>query len=53
MTTDQYLDALKAAAHAGDLKAKVFLDRYAAQLVELPDLSPLPVTEQGGVEDAA
>lgn len=41
MTQAEYLAALKAAAHAGDLKARVFLDRYARGLIELPTL-PAP-----------
>ncbi|QDQ73141.1 hypothetical protein FNZ56_04250 [Pseudoluteimonas lycopersici] len=41
MTTDEYLDALRAAAHAGDRKAAAFLDRYASRLVELPSLPSL------------
>ena len=40
MTSDEYLDALRAAAHAGDRKAAAFLDRYASRLVELPPLPP-------------
>jgi len=40
MTSDEYLDALRAAAHAGDRKAAAFLDRYASRLVELPSLPP-------------
>jgi len=38
MTPAEYLAALEATARAGDLKAKVFLDRYARHLVELPVL---------------
>lgn len=38
MTADEYLDALRAAALAGDRKAAAFLDRYASRLVELPTL---------------
>jgi len=40
MTSDDYLDALRAAALAGDRKAATFLDRYASRLVELPPLPP-------------
>lgn len=39
MTSDEYLDALRAAARASDRKAAAFLDRYASRLVELPSLS--------------
>jgi hypothetical protein len=38
MTPDEYLDALRAAARAGDRKAAAFLDGYASGLVKLPAL---------------
>ena len=42
MTPDEYLDALRAAARAGDRKAGAFLDSYAAGLIALP---PLPASD--------
>ncbi|MFT3897182.1 MAG: hypothetical protein QM719_05735 [Thermomonas sp.] len=38
MTSDEYLDALRAAAHAGDRKAAAFLNHYASHMVEVPSL---------------
>jgi len=50
MTPDEYLDALKAAALAGDRKAKLFLERYAARLVDLPILPPPSPLSDGAAE---
>jgi len=43
MTESDYLDALRAAARAGDRKAAAFLDNYAAGLIKVPPL-PKPGT---------
>ena len=42
MTQSEYLDALRAAALAGDLKAKAFLRLYEAGFVTTPMLPALP-----------
>lgn len=49
MTSDNYLDALRAAALAGDRKAAHFLERYAAGLVDLPTLAVPPPAAPVGV----
>ena len=51
MTSDEYLDALRAAALAGDRKAAAFLDRYASRLVEVPPLPP--TTARSAIEHPA
>jgi hypothetical protein len=53
MTQDEYLDALRAAARAGDRKAAAFLENYAAGLVDVPLLPPCkPIESPAGAAAA-